>query len=172
MQERQTNRREELAWAAGFFDGEGCVSNSRTTNGKILRLIVTQTNLATLERFRNAVFGLGRIGGPRQVKNYKPCWNWNADGFYTAQAVMGLLWTFCSDQKREQYKKCLAATTVFGLKQKYRIQCPKGHLYTKENTNMKGKYRSCLTCSRLRTEKFNKEVSERRKNARITTTTQ
>ena len=55
-----------LAWAAGFFDGEGCVlvemsRSPRSKNGKRFRLhtTVTQTSLPCLEKYQE-VFG-GKI---------------------------------------------------------------------------------------------------------------
>lgn len=49
----------ELAWAAGFFDGEGCITLSRG----IPVVSIAQVERTPLERFMNAV-ELGRINGP------------------------------------------------------------------------------------------------------------
>ena len=53
-----------LAWAAGFFDGEGCVlvemsKSERSKNGKRFRLhaTVTQTSLPCLEKYISAFGG-------------------------------------------------------------------------------------------------------------------
>jgi hypothetical protein len=54
--------REELAWAAGFFDGEG--SFSWTMPAAFGWAVINQTNRASLERFKRAVAGLGKIYGP------------------------------------------------------------------------------------------------------------
>jgi len=51
--------REELAWAAGFFDGEG--SFSWTEAAAFGCTVINQANKEPLERFQRAVAGLGKI---------------------------------------------------------------------------------------------------------------
>src|SRR5258708_1520938 len=56
-----TPDREQLAWAAGFYDGEGCVGCYRTggrAKPSSLNMSVTQKGSEPLERFQRAV-GLG-----------------------------------------------------------------------------------------------------------------
>lgn len=107
-------KREELAWAAGFFDGEGTAHFSRgTRKTKIggrttyssIHLSVTQTNLEELERFKAAV-GVGYICGPYQNKNpnSKPHWRYFAGAFQHYQHVMTVLWPFLCSRKRAQLK--------------------------------------------------------------------
>lgn len=56
--------REELAWAAGFFDGEGTVSWAKNVHGRgTFTIKISQLDTETLDRFRAAV-GTGTIGGP------------------------------------------------------------------------------------------------------------
>lgn len=67
----------EIAWCAGFFDGEGHVSYYRSyphiITGRVtgaMRCNVPQAsdNIETLERFQRAV-GLGKIKGPYPMPN-------------------------------------------------------------------------------------------------------
>lgn len=63
--------RDERIWAAGFFDGEGCISLRTGRNrkyGNYLRVTITQTDVRPLERFLAAV-GVGSIEGPRLPTN-------------------------------------------------------------------------------------------------------
>lgn len=60
--------REELAWAAGFFDGEGCFSYSKS--GQYVCVSIGQTVREPLERFKLAV-GLGVIYGPYSSDRYQ-----------------------------------------------------------------------------------------------------
>lgn len=60
----------ELAWAAGFFDGEGCVRfrtcKSRPNRSReygVLSIQVSQVHREPLDRFRAAV-GVGTVKGP------------------------------------------------------------------------------------------------------------
>jgi len=68
--------RHELAWAAGFFDGEGWA-------GKSTRGVRAQINQAgpdripaVLVRFQAALGGLGRIGGPTREPKRKDMYRW------------------------------------------------------------------------------------------------
>jgi hypothetical protein len=56
----------ELAWAAGFFDGEGCISCSYVKPSYLqIRLHIAQIDKRVLDRFRKAVGRVGiNIGGP------------------------------------------------------------------------------------------------------------
>jgi hypothetical protein len=69
---------EELAWAAGFFEGEGSITQS---NGRPL-LQVRNNDPAPLHRFRRAVQA-GKVYGPyttRTRMSRKPFWQWAATG--------------------------------------------------------------------------------------------
>lgn len=116
-----TPDREELAWAAGFWDGEGCTTTQRHKNSKNIHLSVSQVFLPNLERFQRAVGGLGKIYGPTIQPNRRPIYCWMTGKFEHAQAVMAMLWSFLTQEKRDQYKRVLAevrATPNFGMSHK------------------------------------------------------
>ena len=98
--------REELAWAAGFFDGEGHIGLEKASRPTQMcpRIQVTQTEPLTLERFRHAVGGLGTINGPYNHggSDKKPTWRYTTNRFEHAQAVVAALWLFLSAPKRAQ----------------------------------------------------------------------
>lgn len=103
----------ELAWAAGFFDGEG---NARTYSRKGLnttsiRLAVHQIDRQVLDRFRKAVGEVGTINGPYQSPqpNRKPVFQWQVQGKLAKQVAM-LLLPYLSPVKKEQ---CLTAIAVY-----------------------------------------------------------
>lgn len=66
----------ELAWAAGFFEGEGCVSSQIKPKGWLqIQLHVVQCGNEApflLERFKLAVEGIGSVCGPYKDVKYKP----------------------------------------------------------------------------------------------------
>ena len=99
--------REALAWAAGFFDGEGYVACVPRARGWRLVLRVDQAQPGPLYRFQEAVGGLGRVNGPYRRSNpaHKPKWNYSVEG-HQAQAVAAMLWGFVSG-KREQMQEAL-----------------------------------------------------------------
>ena len=109
--------REDLAWAAGFFDGEGCFSSPRTTRFPI----ITQSELDPLERFRRAV-GTGKIYAPYRYDQSdrwtgKPQYKYQATGLQAVQAIAEMLWFKLAAAKRDQ------AYTVLALAR----TCRKGH---------------------------------------------
>lgn len=86
---------ELLAWAAGFVDGEGCISlyerKDRKT-GYYIKLHVANTNKASLERLQ-ALFG-GSIqyiqrGSPE--RNWKPSFAWIVSHVKAHNALVELL---------------------------------------------------------------------------------
>jgi hypothetical protein len=101
---------EELAWAGGFFDGEGCtyLENHRTHAGyKVPRLYVPQScevGIASeLLRLRAALHGLGRISGVRRGKgDSKPYRRWRIQASKDVQRALHLLWPFIGNVKRNQ----------------------------------------------------------------------
>jgi hypothetical protein len=89
----------ELAWAAGFFDGEG---SSYTIKQKYVQLSVSQQDRRPLDRFAKAV-GTGNVRGPYTGKaRPKPLYFWTSAGT-RATFVMTQLWPFLSDPKKEQF---------------------------------------------------------------------
>src|SRR6266540_4363990 len=75
---RREPSRTELAWAGGFFDGEG--STFVATRGHYPVIGISQSDddgiPAVLVRFREAVGGYGHINGPIRLKraNRKAKW--------------------------------------------------------------------------------------------------
>ncbi len=113
--------REELAWAAGFFDGEG--SFSWTARAAFGCAVIGQTNPESLERFQRSVGGLGKIYGPDVPRHKdrwsrKPQWAYRAHRREHVQAVAAVLWFQLGPIKRQQATKVLMS---------YPRRCAKGH---------------------------------------------
>ncbi len=96
-------KREELAWAAGFVDGEGCFYSA--SSKRYPRLSISQNDKEVLERFQESV-GLGKIYGPYPPR---PDFEYRLNGLEKVQAVIAMLWPWLSGKKKEQAKKILAA---------------------------------------------------------------
>jgi len=98
--------REELAWAGGFFEGEGCISGpANPAHGHALRVCLSNTDLPALQRFHAAIGGLGKVYGPYRRKDNpraKPYWNWACQKFEPAQAVVAYLWPFLCQRRHER----------------------------------------------------------------------
>ena len=128
----------DLAWAAGFFDGEGCTSLSTRRNS--IDLTVNQIHLDTLERFRDAV-GMGVIYGPRDKPGAQPQWSYRVFGHEQVQAVIAMLWPWLTPWKREQAAAALRAHRV-------RARRAPAHGTWSRYTNRKCRCEPCMQAAR------------------------
>lgn len=165
-----TSWREEVAWAAGFFDGEGYVGTRLQDGIFVLQIDVPQVDRRVLDRLRAAV-GIGKVYGPylrRSRFSQQPRFEYRADHHAQVIPVVALLWEFLSAVKRAQ------ASAAFGVsadsyalapgQPRSRSVCQNGHRKTSANTRtMTGRggyeYRSCRDCDR--------EVSRRYRQRRL-----
>ena len=100
--------REELAWAAGFFDGEGTTHLNRRRWPRVGVVQTGEYAMHLLRRFQEAVGGLGKIYGPRQQRgNWAMAWYFKTNRFEEAQAIIAMLWAFLGPAKREQARQAL-----------------------------------------------------------------
>jgi hypothetical protein len=101
---------EELAWAGGFFDGEGStyLEKHRTHAGYLVpRVHVTQSSevgiAAELLRLKATMGGLGTISGVHPAKGRsRPYRRWRVFTPGGVQLAVHLLWPFIGDVKRRQ----------------------------------------------------------------------
>ena len=100
----------ELAWAAGFFDGEGHISLRNSGKGfKRIAVQAAQIDRQVLDRFQKAV-GVGHVYGPYtpKAKTRKPYFGWQTTGgLEQAQHAIAMLWNWLSPVKKAQGKKAL-----------------------------------------------------------------
>ena len=105
-----SQRREQLAWAAGFFEGEGCFSSAfqpkRSGDGGKLAYAVTslrQKDRDLLERFRDIV-GFGGIYGPYGGTDVS---SWQAQKRGDVQRLVDLLGEWLSPRRLTKAAECL-----------------------------------------------------------------
>jgi len=96
---------EELAWAAGFFDGEGCFTNShdRRRSYVVCRptACITQKDCQILGKF-------ARIVGMGKIYLHMSGWQWTLARWADVEWLMCLLWPWLSIVKREQATRVMA----------------------------------------------------------------
>lgn len=112
----------ELAWAAGFFDGEGHTQHKKTNynspNGKLRVLQVGQKYPECLYRLQEAVGGRGKIykSGVRAI------YYWYAGKQNEVDTVLNLLWPHLSSIKKKQAEN---AGFKFGVVNNAKVGRPK-----------------------------------------------
>lgn len=105
------NTETELAWAAGFFDGEGTSTSCRNKNQAAYpRLHVHQKDRRTLDRFHAAIGFRGSVGHRRS----DGCYAWQAS-CNLGRSVMMLLWPYLSEAKKEQWFRVLDRMDEFNV---------------------------------------------------------
>jgi hypothetical protein len=147
-------RQLELAWAAGFFDGEGtaylCQSNRIYYH---FRLALPQVERGPLERFQAAVGGAGIIGGPYKPSSGggRPIHRWRCNSVQ-GKEVLKKLWPYLCEVKRAQATKALAGEIrKFDKAPGSRTHCPQGHAYDLRNTafSKRNGDRHCRKCDAI-----------------------
>jgi hypothetical protein len=144
----------ELAWAAGFLDGEGYFGNPKRyertdgTFGLCVRGSATQHGdvgipAAVLERLRAALGGrIERHGKPDDFK-------WVVEGVVKVRRVLEAVRPWLGEVKAAQAEAALAAaeaTRVRGTSER----CKRGHAYDRVIERPDGSVdRSCTACARM-----------------------
>lgn len=163
----------EVAWAAGFFDGEGNTSHHRTA----MQVMVAQVGVEPLERFRLAVGGLGVVYLRHEARgNEQAAHGWRVWRQADVETVLGLLWPYLCSPKRLQATRQRALAGMnrsfwrpgrhpnHSRHNRLKTHCPQGHPYDDANTVRSltpsgGPRRSCRECSLRR----HREWAHRRK---------
>lgn len=161
---------DEIAWAAGLWDGEGWVGLGahRSHAGYfVVDAEVKQSGSElpeVLSRFQRVV-ETGRIHGPiRQKNGWNDVYRWRASGIEHVERVMRILWPWLGEVKREQARRAFAViraqpplprgNPAWGS---HKSHCVHGHEYASARlrpyvSRGVGKQRrdskQCLVCSR------------------------
>jgi hypothetical protein len=113
-------RSTELAWIAGFFDGEGYIGASGSLGGRTIEMSIAQASAdalpVTLTRVA-FVLGVGRLRGPRTLPDKwskLPQYEWRAKAFEEVQFAVALLWTWLGPVKRAQAREALQRYRALG----------------------------------------------------------
>lgn len=105
--------REERAWAAGFFEGEGCVmfrTYGEKKAGK-MNIKISQVDPEVLERFK-AFAGMGSVYGPHSHTNngreVRPQWSYQLQVDDKVLTVMAMMWDYMGHVKKAQAQRVFA----------------------------------------------------------------
>ncbi len=105
--------RENLARAAGFFNGEGStflVKPNRPSGGCYIHLSIRQAvddeedgPAEDLTHFQDTIGGIGKIHGPYRHEKHKTVYDFRTSSFEPVQAIVVMLWPWLSWVKQLQY---------------------------------------------------------------------
>lgn len=112
--------REMLAWAAGFFDGEGSMGfydsfsnyRGRRYGTKKLILQVTQKEPDILYRLAT-VLDCGVVRGPYLKSRKYPIYRYTVQDFEHIQATVALLWAWLGSSKQKQCAHALNSSRMW-----------------------------------------------------------
>ena len=143
--------KDDIAWAAGLFEGEGCISvGSKRRPTHAPRVSLSTTDEDVVRRFA-VIVRCGRVSGPHRKGKYKPFWLWKTGTFEHFQYIVCLLWYWLCNRRRQRAKEILfiVGPIKSGLN---KTHCPHGHEYSEGNTKwgMKRGHKSryCVICHR------------------------
>lgn len=150
--------REALAWAAGFFDGEGCTFAAHRKQRTIrVGLSISQVEREPLERFVTATGNLAKILPRARTRKptHRPIWTIQVTSWRNVQAIMAMLWPWLSRFKKDQYIRAvteLHADPGFfnreaGDRWPLKKVCKRGHPY--DDVHVRGRTRHCRPCRRI-----------------------
>lgn len=94
----------ELAWVAGYLEGEGCFQHMKCSKGRFgvyyyPRISSNSIDLDILQRLQR-YSGIGGIAGPRQQGSRKPQWQWTASKSRQAAELMEAIYPFMGQRRR------------------------------------------------------------------------
>jgi hypothetical protein len=95
------SREEQLAWAAGFFDGEGTTSSSGEWDTPRMTVPQAGPTMPEVLVLFQAIVGFGSILGPVLAPGHQPYWTLAVSG-PKALRVLELLRPFLGPVKRQQ----------------------------------------------------------------------
>lgn len=109
---------ESVAWAAGLFEGEGCLTTReqrpRNTENKYPKrppyptLTLVSTDKDVVERFHRAV-GVGLIHGPYWYNNStKEVWRWNGTGWGSLRTIWTLFEPFLGARRSKKFREVMS----------------------------------------------------------------
>ena len=160
-----TATREEIAWAAGLFEGEGSICIKPQT----IQLQLGMTDKDVIEKFW-LLLGLGKVYGPykRKQEHHKPMFVWSVSGQQRCQAILAAFWSFLGVRRQGKARDAI----IFGASLEphggVKRRCKRGHEFSEENTYTWNGHRTCIACSVSNQKRFrnnNREILAARQRA-------
>jgi hypothetical protein len=142
----------EIAWAAGLFEGEGCIS-VHGRDGRYVKLTVAITDLDVLERF----IAIAEPGAPIHKRRiaavqHRQVYQWCANG-RRAIPILEMFIPWFGERRRARALEALDKARALRIDNGLRTHCPRGHPYDEANTCVLTRGgRVCRACAREKAE--------------------
>jgi len=158
---------EDLAWAAGLFEGEGCIALSRpaATRPQVQwNLVLASTDLDVLERLQTVV-GMGQISGPRD-RGHKLHWVWCVSRREHVRLLLEAMLPWLGSRRRARAEECLAFFEANPPGMHRSSLCKAGlHVRTEENVRVsvdeQGRVRRrCIPCAQASSRRYYEKTRE------------
>jgi hypothetical protein len=160
-------QRDDVAWAAGLFEGEGCISLSNK-GGPAARLSVSMTDEDVIRRFHKVV----RVGYVYKTAlrnpRYKQQWCWSAHSHEACQFVIAMLWRWLGSRRRgraHEVLKTYNGAPRRGWHHARKTHCKHGHEFSQQNTILRRYkdrwHRKCRVCQYESVRAWSKKNPER-----------
>ena len=107
------DRETEIAWAAGFFEGEGTIRDVKgipRNDGHrqhYMYLQIVNTDLQMIERWKR-IMGAGPIYHQKGPERNKPLYSVRIENGEKVKEAVKLLWPYLSDRRRERIEEVRA----------------------------------------------------------------
>lgn len=149
----------DWAWAAGLFEGEGCISHGPVPGKCETRrwIQIDMCDRDVLERFWRIV---GSGNEPYEVirdnPNHKNIWHWKCSSWPEVERILLKILPLLGERRAAKARELLAdpAGTPNGEK----THCAQGHEYAPENTRVRIRdgypRRECRTCENARRRRY------------------
>jgi hypothetical protein len=148
--------KEEIAWLAGIYEGEGSCS---ITTGRAIRIDITMTDEDIVNRIQ-LVTGLGSVRTVAQrSENHKQAWCWSVgskDAVNFLEAVLPWL-----GERRSRRARDAVTNWKTNRKQSTHLDtmCVKGHYYDRPD-NRRTKYGTCHLCNLEASKRYREKTRQ------------
>lgn len=140
----------DVAWAAGLFEGEGCITPRAKTSGE---LVVGMTDLDVVERF-HGIMGVGTITTEVRNPPHSTCYRWQVTNAADCTMVLNLLLPWLCNRRKAAAEALLERMEDCRGARADRTHCNRGHEYTEANTRWVYGSRRCRACEKISNDRY------------------
>jgi hypothetical protein len=140
----------DIAWAAGLFEGEGSCGFRMRRHELRPFVKLGMTDRDVVERFVSIV-GVGNVTTTHRPPD-KRMWHWSIGGKDDCCRVLGLLWPYLGERRKERALEVLERTSMLRGKTDWLSYCRRGHELSSRNVyiNPATGRPKCRICGNMR----------------------